>query len=95
MSYGVGNNNNLQYNRYEEHVFKCFFSQSADKDEMLKHYLQLAKEASEEKDVLLYFDETVLGKMNDISGRGYLFIQTYVYSVIRLEIPISRIDFLT
>jgi len=53
----------------------CFFvgqdelwsSQSADKDEMLKHYLQLAKEASEEKDVLLYFDETVLEKMNDIS----------------------------
>ena len=36
---------------------------------MLDHYLKLAKEVSEKKDVILYFDESQLDLMGETSGR--------------------------
>ena len=41
---------------------------SGDKEVMREHYLKLAEEASEDKDVILYFDDSQLGLMRTMSG---------------------------
>ena len=35
---------------------------------MREHYLKLADEASKDKDVILYFDDSQLGFMSEMSG---------------------------
>jgi len=43
-------------------------SYSGGKKEMMEYYLKQAKEVSEEKDVILYFDEAELGLINELSA---------------------------
>ena len=46
-----------------------FISYSGGKEAMIEYYMKQARDASEEKDVVLYFDEAELGLMSNITGR--------------------------
>ena len=40
---------------------------------MMEYYLKQAKEVSEEKDLILYFDEAELGLIHELSSGKYFF----------------------
>ena len=68
---GAGCQNIQMYIADNLHVFCSYgdtFRYSGDKEVMREHYLKLAEEASEDKDVILYFDDSQLGLMRTMSG---------------------------
>ena len=46
----------------------------------MEYYFKQAKEASEEKDVILYFDEAELGLINNVPGGESCFIHNLEFS---------------
>ena len=51
----------------EVEIISITISYSGGKEAMMEYYLKQATEASEEKDVILYFDEAELGLISEIS----------------------------
>ena len=68
----------------EVEIISITISYSGGKEAMMEYYLKQATEASEEKDVILYFDEAELGLISEISTGTDCF---YLYD---LEFPCTK-----